>query len=343
VVMTRASYAGGQRYAVTWTGDNSSSWEHLKLSVHQAINLGLSGFAFNGADVGGFTGGPSADLLTRWYQYAAFAPIFRNHATKGSPFSEPWVDGHEHLGIRRRYIEERYRLMPYLYALAANAARTGEPLVRPLFYDHPGAGENSCDNKMTFTLGRDLVIAGNPRPEADNPYTACLPAGVWYDYWTGERRELAGKGGGQAPIQPRIDELPVFVRAGSILPRQTVVQSTLETPAGPLALDVFPGPDCEGELYDDDGHSMAFAADGYYRQLVRCELDGGRIARIVFTPAYGKRLPWWHDITVTIHGAAKIRPRLGKRALSATTQNGGATFTMPLCAKGCTVELGESR
>jgi alpha-glucosidase len=122
-----------------------------------------------------------------------------------------------------------------------------------------------------------------------------------------------------------------------------LVARTMETPAGPLTLDVFPGPDCEGELYDDDGHSMAFAASGYYRQHVRCELNGERIARIIFAPAYGKRLPWWRLLAVTIHQAQKVRPRLGKRVLSATTQDGVATFTVPFCAKGCTIEMGGSR
>jgi alpha-glucosidase len=111
-VMTRASYAGGQRYAVTWTGDNSATWDHLKLSIHQILNLGLSGFAYSAADVSGFAGGPSPDLLTRWFEIGAFYPIFRDHSAKGTPRVEPWVDGPQHLAIRRRFVEERYRLLP---------------------------------------------------------------------------------------------------------------------------------------------------------------------------------------------------------------------------------------
>ena len=108
-VMTRASYAGGQRYAVTWTGDNSSTWDHLRLSIHQLINLGLSGFAYAGSDVGGFTGGPSPELMTRWFEIATFAPIFRDHSAKGTPRAEPWVDGPAQLAIRRRF---RRRTLP---------------------------------------------------------------------------------------------------------------------------------------------------------------------------------------------------------------------------------------
>jgi alpha-glucosidase len=141
-VMTRASYAGGQRYAVTWTGDNSATWDHLKLSVQQIINLGLSGFGYSAADVSGFAGGPSPDLLTRWTEIGAFTPVFRNHSATGTPRVEPWVDGPDHLAIRRRFIEERYRLMPYFYALADQNARFGDPIMRPVFYDYPAAASS---------------------------------------------------------------------------------------------------------------------------------------------------------------------------------------------------------
>jgi alpha-glucosidase len=114
-VLTRASYAGGQRYAATWTGDNSSTWNHLRETTSQLLNLGISGFALAGADVGGFAGSPSPDLLTKWFEVAAFQPIDRDHAAKGTRAREPWVDGPDLESIRRRFIEERYRLMPYLY------------------------------------------------------------------------------------------------------------------------------------------------------------------------------------------------------------------------------------
>ncbi len=134
-VMTRASFAGGQRYAVTWTGDNSSTWDHLRLCVEQLMNLGLSGFSYSGCDVGGFTGGASPELMTRWFEVAAFTPIFRDHSMKDAPRAEPWVDGPEQLAIRKHYVEERYRLLPYIYALADENSRTGDPLMRPVFYD----------------------------------------------------------------------------------------------------------------------------------------------------------------------------------------------------------------
>lgn len=314
-VMTRATYAGGQRYAVTWTGDNSSTWDHLRLSVHQLINLGLSGFAWAGADVGGFTGGPSPDLLTRWFEIGAFTPIFRDHSAQGAPRAEPWVDGPEHLAIRRRFVEERYRLMPYFYALADRNARTGDPLMRPTFYDYPGLlNARGCDQSMAFTVGRSLLVAPPPKMESPQPYDVCLPAGGWFDLWSGKRVT-----GHPSPDQrdsdallltetPRLDSLPAYVRAGTILPRQPLVQSLSEVPKGPLELHVYPGNDCSGDIYLDDGHSLGFTRGAFLRQTIRCTRDG-RGLHILFDKREGSFRPWWQHVAVIVHdwrGGAKV-------------------------------------
>jgi alpha-glucosidase len=318
-VMTRASYAGGQRYSVTWTGDNSATWDHLRLSVQQIINLGLSGFSYSAADVSGFAGGPSADLLTRWFEIGAFYPIFRDHSAKGTPRVEPWVDGPVHEAIRRHFIEERYKLLPYLYGLAELNSRTGDPILRPVFYNYPQALTMSCDQSMTFTLGKSLLVAPPPRPESPQSYDVCLPAGGWFDYWTGKRAgtpQAATEGPIQSATQatggaralgdtvsetPRLDTLPVFVRAGTILPRQAVVQSTADTPQGPLQLDIYPGPDCMGSLYFDDGHSMGFTRGQFFRQQIRCVTTPTGL-KVTWNAPQGRYKPWWHDITVTVHG-----------------------------------------
>ncbi|HEX3677909.1 MAG TPA: TIM-barrel domain-containing protein [Sphingomicrobium sp.] len=297
-VMTRASFAGGQRYAVTWTGDNSSTWDHLRLSVEQLINLGLSGFSYSGADVGGFTGGPSPELMTRWFEVAAFTPIFRDHSMKDAPRAEPWVDGPVQLAIRKRYVEERYRLLPYIYALAEQNSRTGDPIMRPVFYDYPDALDSDCDRSMTFTLGRDLLIAGPPKPESPEKFDICLPTGGWYDYWTGEPINQA-----KLSETPRLDTLPVFVRAGTILPRQPLVESTMETPKGPLVLDIYPGNDCSGELYFDDGVSVKGPS---LRQAIGCSMTT-KGALLHFGPRDGSWRPWWKQISVTVHGPQPTR------------------------------------
>ena len=332
-VMTRATYAGGQRYAVTWTGDNSSSWDHLKLMVHQLINLGLSGFAYAGADVGGFTGGPSPELMTRWFEIAAFTPVFRDHSAKDTPRAEPWVDGPEPLAIRRRFVEERYRLMPYLYALADLNARTGDPLMRPVFYDYPDVARSSCDQSMTFTLGQALLVAPPPKMESPEAYDVCLPAGGWFDYWSGKRvtGAIAGTTGGDGASHiratPSLESLPVFVRAGTILPRQPLIQSTSETPSGPLSIDIYPGDGCSGTIYFDDGHSMDFEKGAYLRQEIRCAAGPAGDLEVTFGPRQGSYPPWWKEIEVIVHDRPKAS-RVSSRTISIRNVGGASTGTL---------------
>ncbi|MGE5563853.1 MAG: TIM-barrel domain-containing protein [Bacillota bacterium] len=295
-VMTRASFAGGQRYAVTWTGDNSSSWDHLKLAVQQMLSLGLSGFAWSGADIPGFTGGAAPELATRWFEIGAFTPVFRGHSAKDTPRAEPWVDGPAQLAIRRRFIGERYRLLPYLYAVAEESARTGDPVMRPTFYDYPNMQEAPCDQSMAFTVGADLLVAAPPRPESPYPYDVCLPGKGWYDYWTG--KQVANE---KLSETPRLDLLPVFVRPGAIIPRQPLVQSTSETPKGPLQLDIYPGEDCRGQIYLDDGISVEGAS---LRQQVRCSVSASGVT-LSFGEREGTYRPWWKQIAVTVHGGAR--------------------------------------
>jgi alpha-glucosidase len=343
-VMTRASYAGGQRYAATWTGDNSATWDHLKLAVSQTLNLGLSGFSWTGTDVGGFAGGPPPDLLTKWFEYSAFLPLFRDHSAKGAPRAEPWVDGPEQLAIRRRYVEARYRLMPFLYTLAESNARTGSPLARPVVYDYPGTDVNECNTTMSFTLGGRLLIAGAPRPEQTNSYDACLPAGGWYDYWTGRAvKATPSMSGpfGSLTLTPALDMLPVFVRAGTILPRAPLTQSTSERPDGPLRLDIYAGADCQGEIYDDDGHTMGFTYGAYLRQSIRCEAGPSGVTRITLSPREGTYAPWWRQIAVTIHDPDDVAGRYSARMAGKPLGDAGApnSFLMADPLKGARIEL----
>ncbi|MBB5715216.1 alpha-glucosidase (family GH31 glycosyl hydrolase) [Sphingomonas aerophila] len=283
--------------------------------------------------------------MTRWFEIGAFYPVFRDHSAKDTPRVEPWVDGPEHLAIRRRFVEERYKLMPYLYGLAEQNSRTGDPIMRPVFYDYPGALTMSCDQSSTFTLGRSLLVAPPPRMESPQAYDVFLPAGGWYDYWTGKRAgtaqattegqiQSATQATGEQTTQgdtvrevPRLDYLPVFVRAGTILPRQAVVQSTAETPQGPLQLDIYPGENCAGDLYADDGHSMAFTRGGYMRQAIRCQLTATGL-EISFDKRQGSYKPWWKQVAVTVHGwQGAARVARGTSALASNTDVGSETVS----------------
>ena len=294
-VLTRATYAGGQRFAASWTGDNSSTWNHYRMSVPTLLNLGLSGYPMVGDDIGGFRGSPSPELLTRWIELGAFNPIFRDHSEKGTLDQEPWVHGADHVAIRRRYIETRYRLMPYLYTLAEEAARTGLPLMRPLWLEYPDLEAYYTNDRM-FLLGRDLLV----QPKLDetlDPLEIVVPPGLWYDYWTGERWHGTQK----RKAATALGELSVLVRGGSIVPHQAAVQSTSETPRGPLELRVYPGPDCHDSLYMDDGNTFNYEKGEFLRLGLSCEEAPGSI-RVTTTAAEGSYAPWFSSIAFVVYG-----------------------------------------
>jgi alpha-glucosidase len=322
-VLTRATYAGGQRYAVTWTGDNSSTWNHLRLTTPMLLNLGLSGFGMSGADVGGFIGSPGPELLTKWFELGAFQPIDRDHACDISASQEIWVHGPEHEAIRKRYIEERYKLMPYLYTAAEELSRTGLPIVRPLFLEFPDATRDrhpiDLDVGNEFLFGNNLLIAPALYPEKPDTYTVELPSLDWYNYWTGEKvgggtwsdgapgLNEPGFIGRKITIKPQLDILPVFVREGSILPLQPLVQSTSETPKGPLTLRVYPGNECKGSMYIDDGRSFAYRQGQFLRMEFTCSVNPNGIT-VHIGPHQGNYAPWWKDLQVEIYGrTASVR------------------------------------
>lgn len=295
-VLTRAAFSGAQRYAATWTGDNSSTWNHYRISIPQILNLGLSGFAFTGADVGGFNGSPPADLLTRWIELGVFYPLFRDHTTKGSAEQEPWVHGFEHETIRRHFIETRYKLLPYIYTQMEETARTGVPLMRPMFMEFPDFLPLETEDRE-FMFGSSMLIAPKVTEDPGRYYTLLAP-GAWYDYWTGVRYD-GGSSGVKLSLAPALDVLPAFVRAGSIIPHQQVIQSTAEKPQGRLELRVYPGPNCHGTVYADDGDTLAYQRGAWQRTDVTCSPDGTRID--IATPQ-GQFKPWWNEFTVTIVG-----------------------------------------
>jgi len=323
-VLTRASYAGGQRYAATWTGDNLSTWEALRQTTPQLLNLGLSGFSFSGADVGGFGGSPAPDLLTKWLMLGAFQPLDRDHASKGTRPHEVWVDGPAQEAIRKRYIEERYRLMTYLYTTAEETSRDGVPMIRPLFLEFPHAASDNHpldnDGGGEFMFGPSILVAESPMPDDVGGYEVHLPPGIWYDYWNGarlDRRVAVGARDMEIPdaaralkpifVTPGLGDLPVYVRAGAIVPMQPLVQSTEETPDGPLTLRVFPaapGEACEGDVYADDGKSFDFRKGAYLRLHITCSVGADGALTVSIPQAEGSFRPWWKAFRVEAVGFA---------------------------------------
>ncbi len=212
-ILSRSGWAGVQRYAWTWTGDCESDWWTLGQSVRIALGLGLSGIPYNGPDIGGFGGDPSAELFTRWFQAGALLPFFRTHCAVFAPRREPWVFGEPTLAIVREFLQLRTSLMPYLYTLAYEASQTGAPLVRPLFWEFPDRFELSEVDDQFF-LGPSLLVAPIME-EGVTSRTVVLPPGRWFDFWTEEILE-----GGQAMVaEAPLARIPIFVRDGAALPR----------------------------------------------------------------------------------------------------------------------------
>jgi alpha-glucosidase len=336
-VLTRAAFAGAQRYAASWTGDNSSTWNHLRMTIPTLLSLGLSGYPLVGADVGGFVGSPPPDLLTRWIELGALQPLFRNHTTKESADQEPWVHGPEHEAIRRRSIELRYRLLPYIYTSVEEMSRTGTPLMRPVFLEYPQAEEFYGEDRE-FLFGPDLLIAPVVEETLD-AYKVRFPPGEWYDYWTGDM--LAP--GKTIEVKPQLDVIPLYVRAGAILSQQPLVQSTNETPGGLLELRVYPGQECRGTLYLDDGRTFAYTKGEYLRVNYTCQ-SGERSVRVTSSARQGNFMPWWSSVQVTVFGADRPprETRAGQRVLSDwhyDAKTKAVTLTMPDSPAGWELRL----
>lgn len=285
-VLTRAGYAGIQRYATVWTGDNRAYWEHLAMSIPMVLNLGLSGVAFAGPDIGGFSHHTTGELLARWTQVGAFTPFCRNHSAIDTIRQEPWLFGEKVEDICRSYIGLRYRLMPTLYALFYETSVTGVPIVRPLLMEYPDDAEvyNLCDQ---FLFGPDLLIAPILRP-GTRSRAVYLPAGVWFDYWTGERHE----GGRWILADAPLETMPMYVRAGGMLTEQPLTMYAGDEAAnsGPLVLTVYSGGEGRLRLYEDDGltydyekgtyrlREFAYLEEGASSATLRCELTHDGLA-----------------------------------------------------------------
>ena len=306
-VLTRATYSGGQRYAATWTGDNSSTWNHMRMSVANLLSLGISGFAYVGDDIGGFRGSPTPDLLTRWIALGTFNPIYRDHTEKGSADQEPWAHGREQEAIRKKFIEQRYRMLPYIYTLAEEASRTGLPIMRPLFLEF-SKEQRLATNEEEFMFGSKMLVA--PKVwEFAAPYEVQLPQGDWYDYWSGAKIPAGQNNAGETlKVTPNLDELPVYVRAGSILPHQPLVQNTQEIPQGPLELFVYPGENCSGELYMDDGHTFNYKRGEYLRTSFSCSAANPNSVTVQMNEVEGNYKPWFQQLNFRIYDA-RTAPR----------------------------------
>jgi alpha-glucosidase len=300
-IVTRAGYAGVQRYATMWTGDNNATFDSLALNVPMFASLGLSGEPFVGADLPGFIGRGDAELLARDYEVAFLTPLCRNHGALDGYDHEPWRFGAYAEGIVRKYLKLRYRLMPFLYTTLEEAHRTGVPLFRPLllnFQDDP----NTLNLDDEFMVGEALLAAPVLRADARGR-EVYLPRGRWYDFWTG-----AGVAGGEtARVDVPLDHVPLYVRGGSVIPSTESMNFVGEKPWDPIRFDIYPDENgrAAGSLYEDDGITPAYRTGFFRRTSVQCAKDAAGIRLSLAAPA-GAFQPGARRFELVLHGASAV-------------------------------------
>ena len=328
-VLTRAGYAGVQRFSAVWTGDNVASWDHLRLSIPMLTNLGVSGVPFVGADVGGFSGNPSPELYARWLQAAALTPFLRSHSEAGSNPHEPYSFGPRFTDINRASIELRYRLLPYLYTLFHDHTQTGAPVMRPLWFEYPD-DDRTYLNEDQYLVGRDLLVAPVVTEGAAKRRVYFPRGDAWVDWWTGRRYE----GGTDAEVEAPLERLPLFARAGAVIPTQPVVQHTGEMPRAPLSLVVVNGKQGAGYIYEDAGDGHEYRRGAYRNTGVT--LDGAREGFLLHRAATGSYAAPRPLATVEFLGFQSLgRVRAGGRDLDVVRPGGGAgRLVVPLPPEG---------
>ena len=245
-ILSRSNFLGGQRYAATWTGDNLSHPDHMKLSVPMTLTLGLSGQPFNGPDIGGFCENSNGELVAQWTALGVYFPFVRNHNTKGTVAQEPWAFTPEVLDACRTAINRRYRLMPYIYTLFREASETGMPVMRPLFMADPTDLSLRSEDRA-FLLGGDLLV----RPQwADR---TAMPKTAWQPL----------------TLEAATDSFQCELRQrpGSVIPLANLAQSTTDLRTDSLTLLVCVDREGKavGQLYEDEGDGFSYR-DGCYRQ-----------------------------------------------------------------------------
>lgn len=293
IIISRSGWAGLQRYAWHWTGDNLSDWNSFHLSIPMLINLGLSGIFFTGPDIGGFVGAPSPELYTRWLQAGAFFPFFRSHTVIGSPDQEPWSFGEPYLTCNREAIRLRYRFLPYIYTLAWEAHTRGLPLVRPLWWTDP-ENPDLWDVDDAFLLG-DGVLVAPVLKEGARARSVHLPPGLWYDFWS----EVVYEGGKEVEVEAPLERIPLFVRAGTVVPLADPAMNTARRAFDRLELHVFPPSDGEqgrSQLYTDDGEGFEYERGMYRLDEFVVEKRGNRL--VLNHSSKGREYPWPYRRTV---------------------------------------------
>lgn len=284
--ITRAGYSGVQRYACVWTGDNVATWEHLKLGNIQCQRMSISGVPFVGTDIGGFSGEPDGELFTRWIQLGTFSPFMRAHSAGDTSEREPWSFGEPFTSINRKFIELRYQLMPYIYSVFWEHHRYGFPILRPLAMLEQEHISNHF-RQDEFTFG-DKILVCPVLEQGATSRLVYLPKGQWYNFWT---HELLN-GENEYDVDAPLEDMPLFVRAGSVIPEYPVMQYVGEKPIDEVWLNIYyAGYEVNSFLFEDHGDTFAYEQDIYLEKKFSVKGDGKNLfiqqaTEGLYTPNY---------------------------------------------------------
>ena len=302
-VLTRAAYSGTQRYSAVWTGDNSAYDAHMLLGQRMVNSLGITGISLVGVDIGGFSGDPTPELMVRWNSLGVYTPMFRNHAMEGTKYREPWCWGSENEAIIKKDIEQRYRLLPYIYSCFYQSCQTGIPLSRTLAISYTW-DETVYDVRFQnqFLFGDSILVA--PVESTKLIEDVYLPAGEWYRLSTGEIL----RGGKVIAAPAPLTDLPVFVKAGAIIPMQSVVQSTQDKGDGILEINVWYGEEASSFVYyEDDGSSYNYQQGIYYKREIRFDPLQNQVILFEVEGSFQSK---YNQVKLVLHGFRKrIKPR----------------------------------
>lgn len=263
---TRSGYAGMQRFgAISWSGDVQKSFGGLSVQLPIVLNMGMSGMAYHGSDLGGFTNGKTTtELYIRWMEFGMFSPLARAHSVDTIQPSEPWTYGKTAEKIVTRYIRLRYRLLPYTYSMAYKNYKSGMPLVRPLFFLDP-ADPHLANYDSAYMFGKNFLVAPVVHQGIISKNVYLPQTDNWVNYWN----DKVYKGGQTVTVNATLSTLPLFVRSGSIIPMQPVMSYVGQRPVDTLTVAVYPDPNktARFNLYEDDGETLNYQHGSYARTM----------------------------------------------------------------------------
>ncbi|MDN5216733.1 glycoside hydrolase family 31 protein [Fulvivirgaceae bacterium BMA12] len=323
--ITRSAYAGVQRYACVWTGDNVATWEHLKIANRQCQRLSVSGISFAGSDVGGFIESSDGELYTRWIQMATFHPFFRTHSSGDHGDKEPWTFGEKYEKIVKKYIEFRYQLLPHLYTAFWQYATYGTPIIRSLHMLNQ-VDSDTYHRKEEFAMGDNILVCPISSPGAEGRWLY-LPKETWYNFWTDELLTDAGEVWVDAPLEI----IPFFVKAGAVLALNPVMHYVGEFPVAQLNLHVYHGTvENKSTLYEDKGDGYEYKDQDF--KLKQFSFSGEKKSLTLKQEVEGNYNTSYNTYLMTFHGVV-FEPR----ALSVDGEP--VNFKFDKAAKTCVAEV----